>query len=137
MHPSCLEAHATPRHESGDRAPCNPPSTRQHPRRRRALPRCRARSTRTHMKRKQKKGRKDRECQEKWRKQRTAGKVRQVMKGGDFEVGALRGQGCTNRGRSGSGIQVSSSYGMIVRLLWWIHYMEKSRYVKWYVCGMV
>ena len=30
-HPSCLEAHATPTHESGDRAPCNPPSTRQHP----------------------------------------------------------------------------------------------------------
>ena len=25
MHPSCLEAHVTPRHESGDRAPCNPP----------------------------------------------------------------------------------------------------------------
>ena len=31
MHPSCLEAHATPRHESGDRAPCKPPFTRQYP----------------------------------------------------------------------------------------------------------
>ena len=31
MLPSCLEAHATPRHENGDRAPFNPPSTRQHP----------------------------------------------------------------------------------------------------------
>ena len=31
MHPSCLEAHATLWHESGDRASCNPPSTRQHP----------------------------------------------------------------------------------------------------------
>ena len=31
MLPSCLEAHATPSHENGDRAPCNPPSTRQHP----------------------------------------------------------------------------------------------------------
>ena len=30
MHLSCLEAHATPRHKNGDRAPCNPPSTRQH-----------------------------------------------------------------------------------------------------------
>ena len=30
VYPSCLEAHATPRHESGDRALCNPPSTRQH-----------------------------------------------------------------------------------------------------------
>ena len=31
MHRSCLGAHAMPRLESGDRAPCNPPSTRQHP----------------------------------------------------------------------------------------------------------
>ena len=31
MHPSFLEAHATPNHENGDRAPCNAPSTRQHP----------------------------------------------------------------------------------------------------------
>ena len=25
MHPSCLKAHATPRRQSGDRGPCNPP----------------------------------------------------------------------------------------------------------------
>ena len=31
MLPSCLEAHTTPSHENGDRAPCNPPSTGQHP----------------------------------------------------------------------------------------------------------
>ena len=31
MPPSCPEAHATPRHESDDSAPCNPPSTHQHP----------------------------------------------------------------------------------------------------------
>ena len=31
MLPSCFEAHATPSHQSGDRAPCNPPSTRHHP----------------------------------------------------------------------------------------------------------
>ena len=31
MHPSCLEAQATPRHESGDRAPSNPPYILQHP----------------------------------------------------------------------------------------------------------
>ena len=30
--PLCLEAHTTPTHENGDRAPCNPPSTHQHPR---------------------------------------------------------------------------------------------------------
>ena len=30
MPPSCLETHATPNHENGDRAPFNPPSTRQH-----------------------------------------------------------------------------------------------------------
>ena len=29
--PTCLEAHATPSHEDGDRARCNPSSTRQHP----------------------------------------------------------------------------------------------------------
>ena len=46
------------------------------------------------------KGRTGRECQEKWRKQRTTGKVSQVIKGGGFEVGALRDQGCTNRARS-------------------------------------
>ena len=27
----CLEAHATPSHENGDRAPCDLPSTRHHP----------------------------------------------------------------------------------------------------------
>ena len=31
MLPSCLESHATPRHENGDSAPFNLPSTRQHP----------------------------------------------------------------------------------------------------------
>ena len=31
MLPSCLEAHATPSHENGDRAPCNSPYTCQHP----------------------------------------------------------------------------------------------------------
>ena len=31
MHLSCLEAHATPSHENGDRDPSNTPSTRQHP----------------------------------------------------------------------------------------------------------
>ena len=31
LHPPCLEAHATPSHESGDCAPSNSPSTRQHP----------------------------------------------------------------------------------------------------------
>ena len=31
MLPSCLNAHATPSHENGDRAPSNPPSTRQRP----------------------------------------------------------------------------------------------------------
>ena len=31
MLPSCLEAQTTPSHENGDRAPCKPPSTRQHP----------------------------------------------------------------------------------------------------------
>ena len=31
MLPSCLEAHGTPSHENGDRAPYNPPSTRQPP----------------------------------------------------------------------------------------------------------
>ena len=31
MHPLYLEGHGTPRHESGDRAPCNPPFTHQHP----------------------------------------------------------------------------------------------------------
>ena len=31
MLPSCLQAHATPSHENGDRALYNPPSTRQHP----------------------------------------------------------------------------------------------------------
>ena len=31
MLPSCLEAHATPSHENGDRATCTPPSSRQHP----------------------------------------------------------------------------------------------------------
>ena len=29
--PTSLEAHATPSHENGDRAPCNHPSTCQHP----------------------------------------------------------------------------------------------------------
>ena len=29
--PSCLEAHATPSYENGDRAPCYTPSTRHHP----------------------------------------------------------------------------------------------------------
>ena len=31
MQSSCLEAHATPRNESGDRALCHPRSSRQHP----------------------------------------------------------------------------------------------------------
>ena len=31
MLPLCLDAHATPSHQNGDRAPCNPPSARQHP----------------------------------------------------------------------------------------------------------
>ena len=30
MHPSCLEANATPSNENGYRPPYNPPSTRQH-----------------------------------------------------------------------------------------------------------
>ena len=45
----------------------------------------------------------------KWRKQSTAGKVRQAIKGGGFQVGALRGQGCTNRERSESEISGSTS----------------------------
>ena len=31
MLPSCLEEHVTPSHESGARAPFDPPSTRQYP----------------------------------------------------------------------------------------------------------
>ena len=31
MLPLSLEAHTKPSHENGDRAPCDPPSTRQHP----------------------------------------------------------------------------------------------------------
>ena len=30
MLPSCLDRHATPSHENGDRVPCNPRSTRQY-----------------------------------------------------------------------------------------------------------
>ena len=98
MHPSCLDTHATPRHESGDRTPCNPPSTRKHPltpAKARARPRCRARSTRTHTKQKKKKKKKKHrsaktnkwrkvkpagKVQKKWRKQRAARKVRTGLK---------------------------------------------------------
>ena len=108
MHPSCLEAHATPRHESGDRAPCNPPSTRQHPPTPATAPGSPAVSyseyTHAHDT-KEEKRRKDRVCLEKGRKQRPVGRVRKkVMNGGGFEVGALRGQGCTNRARAESEI---------------------------------
>ena len=65
-----------------------PASTRRHPRRCRARPRCRARSTRTRTKRKKRKGKKSQKCQEKWRKQRTAVKVRQVIQGGGFQSGS-------------------------------------------------
>ena len=41
------------------------------------------------------------------RKQRTAGKVRQVIERGGVQVGALRGHGCTNRARSERKISVS------------------------------
>ena len=110
MHPSCLEAHATPRHESGDRAPCNPPSTRQHPLTPATAPGspvvpC----SRVHACTRNEIGKKENEPRvprEKWKKQKTAGKVRQVIKEGDFQVGALRGQGCTNRARSESEISV-------------------------------
>ena len=65
-HLSCLEAHATPRHESGDRVPCNPPSTRQHPLTPVTAPGSPAVPCSEYTKRKNKKGRKDRECQERW-----------------------------------------------------------------------
>ena len=42
-----------------------------------------------------------RKKEERTEKTKTAGKVRQVIKGGGSEVGALRGQGCTNRALSG------------------------------------
>ena len=91
MHPSCREARATPRHESGDRAPCNPSSTRQ----RSANTRDGAGLSRGAVLGVHKKE----ECTESAKRngenKKTAGKVRQVMNGGGFEVGALRGQGCT------------------------------------------
>ena len=100
MLPSCLEAYTTPRHENIDRAPFNPPSTRQHPLAPATTPGSPAVtcSEYTHAdEAKKKKGKKKNENAK--RKQRPAGKVRQVMKGGDFQVEALRGQGCTNRAR--------------------------------------
>ena len=107
MHLSCLEAHATPRYQSGDRAPYNSPSTRQLSLTPAMAPGSPAvpYSEYTHAhETKQEKGRNDRDCQEKWRKQRPAGKVRQVMNGGGFEAGALRGQGSSRFSNLGEGI---------------------------------
>ena len=97
MHPSCLEAHATPWHESGDPAPCNPTSIRQHPLTPAATPGppavpC---SEYRHAHETKKGG------NLKEGPRRTAEKVPQVIKGGGSDVGALRGQECTNRARSG------------------------------------
>ena len=108
MLPSCLEAHAMPSHENGDRAPRNIPSTRQLPLAPATAPGPPAvpclEYTHLYAHETKEEEKNNRKCQEKWRKQRTAGKVRQVRKGGDFQVGALRGQGCTNGARSESEI---------------------------------
>ena len=107
MLPSCLEAHGTPSHENGDHAPCNPPlypppsaDTRDDA----ALGVVLGVDARTRKER-----RKKEKIKEKWRKRRTTGKVRQVFNRGDVQVGALRGQGCTDGARLWSEISVSSS----------------------------
>ena len=104
MLPWCLEAHETPRHENGGRAPCNPPSARQHPFTPATAPgspavTCSRVHARTRSERR-KKEKNNQECLDNWRKQRPAGKARRVIKGDDLQVGALRGQGCANRARS-------------------------------------
>ena len=78
----CLEAHATPRHESGDRDPFDPPPlpASQYPLTpptalgSPAVP-C-SECTHAQETKKEKKKKRNRKCQEKWRTQRTAGKVR-------------------------------------------------------------
>ena len=51
---------------------------------------------------------KEMKAPKKLRKQRTAGKVRQVIEGGVAQLGAPRSQGCANRARLESEISVSS-----------------------------
>ena len=112
MHPLCLEAHATHGHESCDRAPSNSPLYPPTP----TDTRDGAGLTRgvvlgVHTRKRNEKIKKEESTEsakkeEKGRKQRPAGKGRQVMNGGGFDVGPLRGQGCTNRARSESEIYV-------------------------------
>ena len=93
------EAHPTLGHGDGDRAPCNPPSLYPSAAAdtsngaglsRRAVLGVHVRTWNETTR--EINARKDRECQETWRKQRTAGKVRHVVvKGGGFEVEALKG----------------------------------------------
>ena len=98
MHPSRLEAHSTPRHQSGDHVPCNRPSTRQHSLKPATAPGSLAVPCSEYTHAHETKGEKKKKGPG---KQKTAGKVRQGIKEGGFEVEALRGQRCTNRARSG------------------------------------
>ena len=99
--------HATPRHESGDLAPFNPPSTRQHPLTPATVPGSPAvpcsEYTHTH-ERKLKKGKNVPNYQIYGENKEPL----ETIEGGDFQVGALRGQGCKNQVRSESEISGSS-----------------------------
>ena len=95
MLPSCLDAHATPSHDNGDRAPSNPPSTRQHPLTPASAPGSPAVPcsgyTHAHI------------TKDETKKNGSRG---QVIEGGGVQVGALRCQGGTKRARSERNIYV-------------------------------
>ena len=105
MHPSCLEAHTTPRHESSDHAPCNPPTTtRKHPLTPLTAPGSpvvpysengHAHQTEERTERVPRELENTKNC---WRGPAST----MSLKGGDFEEGILRSQGCTHRSLSRS-----------------------------------
>ena len=121
MHPWCLEAHATPSHGDGDRAPRNPPSIRQHPLTPATAPGspvvpC-SKYTHAHeteeekMKKKRKRTKVPREMEKTTNRWKGPASHERRL----FQVGALRDQECTNRARSESEIPVSSSMRVYMR----------------------
>ena len=99
MLPSCLEGHATPSHENGDRAPPNPPLYPPAPADTRdgaGLARGAVLWVHTHAHKTTR------------RKKGTKGSRLQAIEAGGVQVGALRCLGCTNRSRSGKIPKVST-----------------------------
>ena len=93
---SCLDGHAAPSHETGDRAPSVRPSTGQRPRIPAMAPGSPALPCSGYTyEHNTEKGPREKKC----RKQRKAGKyreVRQLIEGGGVEVRGLKGQGWIN-----------------------------------------